>query len=83
MEGSDTAATEMAEATCCPSSPSFAQASLWDGCVERSYQEAEDRALRLASENEQSRKDLIDKLQQVLPTKQKMHTLRNLIVTFR
>merc|ERR1712093_77447 len=48
-----------------PSSPTFAQ-PLWDGCIDRFHREAEERATRLTRENEQARKDLIDKLQQVM-----------------
>lgn len=57
-----------------PSSPTFAQ-PLWDGCIDRFHREAEERATRLTRENEQARKDLIDKLQQVLAGRSSKRTL--------
>jgi len=46
-----------------PSSPSFAHSSLWDGCVDRLQQEAEERASR---QNDQARRQLLSSLQEVI-----------------
>jgi len=49
-----------------PSSPPFATASLWVGCLERCFEDAERRAARIARENEESRSEVMKKLNEAI-----------------